>query len=121
MTTGQLLLTLQQACYRSPLVDRVDVQAIDADTLSVRIYLTCVGTFVGVFYNLATAKTAFALVEDEKRIYGVDNAKMRWHQHPFSDPVQHIPCGPVQFEDFLAEVETHYCKSSVEQEFPSRT
>jgi len=114
VTTHQLLLALQQVCYHSPVVDRVEARVIDADTLSVRVYLTIKAAFLDVFYNLATAKTAFALVEGEKRIYGVDNAKLRWHVHPFDDPAQHMPCSPVQFEDFLAVVEAHYHKSSAQ-------
>jgi hypothetical protein len=114
VTTDQLLLALQQACYHSPVVDRVEARVIDADTLRVRVYLTIEAAFLDAFYNLATAKTSFALVEDEKRTYGVDNAKMRWHVHPFDDPAQHIPCSPVQFEEFLAVVEAHYHKASAQ-------
>ncbi len=108
MITGHLLLALQQACHRSLMVAYVDVQTIDADTLSLLIQLTRPDTFISVFYNLATDKTAFALVESDRRVYGVDNAKMGWHRHPFSDPAQHIRCIPIQFEEFLAEVEAHY-------------
>jgi len=75
VTAGQLLMALQQACYRSPLVDRVETQDIDADTLSARVYLTRAETFINVFYNITTDKTAFALVESGQRVYGVDNAR----------------------------------------------
>jgi len=48
------------------------------------------------------------LVEGDRRIYGVDNAKVGWHRHPLDDPDQHVPCAPVRFEEFLADVETHF-------------
>lgn len=106
VTTDQLLSELQQACYRSALVDRVETRVIDADTLSVRIYLTRTETFISVFCNVGTDKTAFALVESGQRIYGVDNAKIGWHEHPWRDPARHEPCHAVQFGEFLVRAVT---------------
>jgi hypothetical protein len=108
MTTRQLLDELQQACHRSPLVSHIEEHVVDADILSVRVHLTVVHTFINVFYNVTTDKVAFALVEGGYRLCGVDNAKMGWHRHPFHDPDQHVPCAPVRFEEFLADVETHF-------------
>jgi hypothetical protein len=108
MTTRQLLYKLQQACNRSPLVSRIEERMVDVDILSVRVHLTVTNTFINVFYNLTTNKAAFALVEGRDRLYGVDNAKVGWHRHPFDDPDQHAPCAPIHFEEFLADVETHF-------------
>jgi hypothetical protein len=108
VTADQLLMALRQAGYRSDLVDRVETLAIDADTLSVRVYLTRAETFINVFYNITTDKTAFALVESGQRVYGVDNARKGWHEHPFGDPARHVACVPMQFEGFLTQVEAHY-------------
>ena len=108
LTTGHLLLALQQVCQTSTLVDNIQVRAIDTDTLSVRVYLNTAGGFVNVFYNITTYKTAFALVESNQRIYRADNAKMGWHVHPFHDPSLHLPCAPVGFGEFLGEVEKYY-------------
>jgi len=112
VTTGQLLYELQQVCYHSPLVDYVEEQMIDVDILKVRVHLTVARTFISVFYNLTTDKTAFALVKENRRIYGTDNAKMGWHKHPFDDPNQHVPCAPVRFETFLTRVENHFHSKS---------
>jgi predicted ferric reductase len=59
MTIGQLLVMPHQACHRSYLVDYVIVQAIDADTLNVRIHLTRAGAFafIKAFYNVTTELT----------------------------------------------------------------
>ena len=108
VTTRQLLYKLQQACNRSPVVSRVEERVVDADILSVRAHLTVPHAFINVFYNVMTHKVAFALVEGDRRIYGVDNAKVGWHRHPLDDPDQHVPCAPVRFEEFLADVETHF-------------
>jgi len=108
VTTGQLLYKLQQACNRSPVVSHVEERVVDADILSVRVHLTVAHTFINVFYNVTTDKVAFALVEGRYRLYGVDNAKVGWHRHPFHDPDQHLPCAHVGFEEFLSDVETHF-------------
>jgi hypothetical protein len=107
VTTGQLLYELRQACDRSSLVSHVEERVIDADVLSVRVHLTTGGMFISIFYNVTSGKTAFALLEGDRRIYGVDNARMGWHKHPFNDPRQHISCAAVRFEGFWADVEVH--------------
>jgi len=105
MTTIELLQRLVVACQGYDWVESYIVQAMDEDILSVRVFLSD-GSFISVFYNIATAKVAFALIK-EKRIYGKDNAKMGWHAHPFDDPEGHYPCGPADFESFLKEVERY--------------
>jgi len=107
VTTDQMLLPLQQACCHSALAGSVETLVIDADTLSVVVYLTRAETFINVFYNVTTDETAFALVESGHRVYGVDDARKGWREHPFDNPAGHITCAPVQFESFLEQVEAH--------------
>jgi hypothetical protein len=107
VTTGQLLYELREACSHSPLVSHIEERLMDADVLSVRVHWTIAHTFISVFYNITTEKTSFALVQEGRRLYGVDNAKMDWHRHPFDDPSQHVPCALIRFADFLTEVEAH--------------
>ena len=108
LTTSQLLHELRRACDHSALVSHIEERIVDADILSVRVYLTVANTFISAFYNVTTEKIAFALVGGNQRLYGVDNAKMGWHRHPFDDPTQHVPCAPVSFEEFLADVEAYF-------------
>jgi len=110
MTTIELLQRLVVACQRCDLVESYAIQEMDEDILSTRVSLSD-GSFISVFYNVATAKVAFALIK-EKRLYGKDNAKMGWHVHPFDDPEGHYPCEPVDFEGFLKEVERHFSDRS---------
>ena len=113
ITTVHLLNELRRVSHHSALVHYIEERILDIDILHVRVYLTMPETFVNVFYNLETDKTAFALVQTGRRIYGVDNAKTGWHRHPFSDPDQHIVCSPVTFTEFLRTVEKYF---SVNQE-----
>jgi len=106
MTTIELLQKLASACQSCDLVESYAVQEMDEDILSVRVFLSD-GSFVSAFYNLATAKVAFALVKG-KRLYGKDNAKMGRHVHPFDDPEGHYPCEPVDFGSFLKEIEQYF-------------
>lgn len=105
LTPHELLDRIVDACADSAMVTAYAVRTLDLDVLSLQVYLLD-GSFIEVFYNTITGKTAFALIVDAQRIYGKDNAKMGWHAHPIDDPTAHHRCKPVSFETFLAEVET---------------
>lgn len=108
LTTTQLLYEVHRASQQSRLVHYVEERVLDIDVLHVRVHLTVEDTFVNAFFNTTTNKTAFALIQTGKRIYGADNAKMGWHYHPFTNPEQHINCPPMTFAEFLKEVEAHF-------------
>ena len=43
-----------------------------------------------VYYNDLTETIAFALIKNEKRIWGIDKDNIRgWHIHPLNNPEQH--------------------------------
>ena len=107
LTTSHLLSELRHACRHSSLVESIEDLIVDIDVLHVKVHLTTPGTFINVFYNLDTDKTAFALIQTNLRIYGVDNAKIGWHEHPFANPHQHIACSPITFTAFLQAVQKH--------------
>lgn len=108
LTTNQLLYEVHRVSHRSALVRYVEERVLDIDVLHVRVHLILADTFINAFFNIATNKTAFALIQAGKRIYGADNAKTGWHYHPFIDPEQHIGCPPMTFTEFLREVEAHF-------------
>jgi hypothetical protein len=112
ITAAQLLIELRQACHDSSVVNYVEERIIDIEVLHIRVHLEQPETFINVFYNLATDKTAFALIQTGRRVYGVDNAKGGWHRHPFDDPDSHVPCVPESFSGFLQAVETHFAKQN---------
>ncbi|MFZ1754554.1 MAG: hypothetical protein WBO46_18475 [Caldilineaceae bacterium] len=108
VTTAQLLYEVYRASQDATLVHYVEERVLDIDVLHVRVHLVLTDTFINAFFNLATDKTAFALIQAGKRIYGADNAKTGWHLHPFTAPEQHINCPPMTFAEFLKEVEAHF-------------
>lgn len=110
ITTSQLLYEVRHACHHSALVHHIEERILDIDVLHIRVHLTMTATFINVFFNLATDKAAFAVIQAGRRIYGVDNAKMGWHYHPFTDPDQHIVCAPVTFAEFLREVGMYFAE-----------
>jgi hypothetical protein len=104
----QRLVELQQACYTSPIVSYFEEVLVDIDILKVRVYLAQGEMFIDVFYNCVTDKTSFALIKAGQRVYGVDNAKMGWHRHPFDAAEQHKACLPATFAEFLVDVEDYF-------------
>lgn len=66
-----------------PLVRRLTVTSVN-----LRVGLT-VGGFIDAFYNEQTGTTAFALIREDRRVFGADNTG-GWHMHPFKDPRLHV-------------------------------
>ncbi len=106
MTTDDLLRHLVNACQASSIVKSYAVEEIDDDIMSIRVFLND-NSFVSVFNNLATGKVAFAWIQEGRRLYGKDNAKMGWHAHPFENPSEHRHCEPIDFMTFLREIEDY--------------
>jgi hypothetical protein len=104
LTPHNLLDHIVAVCAQSSIVAAYTIRILDLDILSLRVYLVD-DSFIEVFYNVVTGKIAFALILEERRIYGKDNAKMGWHVHPPDNPKAHLSCEPVSFETFLAEAE----------------
>ena len=103
LTPEDHLEQIVAACARSTAVDAYTLRTLDSDLLSLRFHLTH-ESFIEVLYNTATDRTAFALIQQDERVYGKDNAKIGWHVHPPDDRNAHRPCSPASFEEFLAEV-----------------
>ena len=106
LTTDQLLREIQILCAQHAFVKHIEQRLIDVDILDVRLQISP-NSFISVFYNLKTDKTAFALIQNGQRSYGIDNAKMGWHEHPFGAPERHEPCEPTALGEFLTQVARH--------------
>lgn len=104
LTPRDLLERIVSTCAQSPIVAAYAVRTLDPDILSLRVHLVD-ESFIEIFHNAMTEKTAFALIVEDRRVYGKDNAKIGWHVHPPGNPEAHHACSPVSFETFLAEVE----------------
>ncbi len=73
-------------------------------SINLRVNVTT-GGFIDAFYNEQTGTTAFALIRQDRRVFGADNTG-GWHIHPFVNPDRHdsLP-GAISFAEFVSEVE----------------
>ena len=86
MDINQFLLSLLSALSTLEFVEKVDLQT-EVFILKGRAILKK-NRFLQVYFNELTGTTAFALIEREKRIWGIDFDKMRgWHLHPLENIV----------------------------------
>ncbi|MCQ3937782.1 MAG: hypothetical protein DPW18_12140 [Chloroflexi bacterium] len=86
-------------------VMRIRILSETKSQVQMRIFLAN-RTFLDVYYNAKTSKTAFAQIKDDQRIFGADNAHEFWHWHPYEDPQRHVRANDaVTFDEFLKRVE----------------
>lgn len=82
-------------------VDRTDI------SLSMRLHIRS-GLFVQLFYGERSDSLYFALLENGRRIFGIDREQNQWHMHPFENPDSHLPLSyslePKALLTFLARV-----------------
>lgn len=65
--------------------------------------------FIEVYYNYENGKTSFALIKNDKRIFGADNLGF-WHIHPFNNPEKHVKSTEIKIEDFVNEIKNKLFK-----------
>ncbi|MBI3813777.1 MAG: hypothetical protein HY279_04830 [Nitrospinae bacterium] len=63
--------------------------------------------FIAARYNARNGRMDFALIQDDKRIFGYDNLK-EWHYHPYKNPSVHIPCDKPSTDKILFEIKKIY-------------
>lgn len=106
MTVDEFESAIRTAALASEICHIPTVRRSSASAINLRIRLTN-GDFIDVFYNEVSDTTAYALISENRRIYGADNTG-GWHFHPFGTPQAHIPLAkPLPFTEFLDEVERH--------------
>ena len=94
-------------CSASPAVRNIAIVKMGLTWLNARAYLID-DSFVEIFYNQKTGKTAFAQIREERRIFGADN-KEGWHWHPRENPTSHKPSdSDITFEEFMSRVEEYF-------------
>ncbi|MBI4745064.1 MAG: hypothetical protein HY786_00600 [Deltaproteobacteria bacterium] len=99
MTAFEFSKDIIETCSRYDFIKGIDILLLDEPALKVRAVLN-ESIFIDVFYNAETCKYSFALIRDNKRIFGADNLR-GWHIHPFENPDEHIDSDPVSLENFL--------------------
>ncbi len=107
MTIEEFERAVFQAADQSPLCDVPLIRNLTPTFEAIRVPLTF-GGFIDAFFNQETGTTAFALIRDDKRIFGADNTG-GWHLHPFENPEEHRAlANAMTFADFVQAVEERF-------------
>lgn len=104
MDITQFLLSLLHSFSMLDFVEKVDMHT-EVFILKGRAILTK-GRFLQIYFNEQTGTTAFALIQEGKRIWGIDFDNMRgWHLHPIGNPEGHCKMASVTIEDIIKTLE----------------
>ena len=61
--------------------------------------------FLNFYFNEETGTLAFALIGQEKRLWGIDRDNLRgWHLHPSDNPDLHISIEPMTISEIIARL-----------------
>ncbi len=89
---------------RYDFIKAVEILLLDEPVVKIKAYVN-EDTYINVFYNSETAKYSFALIRNNKRIFGADNTR-KWHIHSFENPDLHKEIPPMSLEGFLEVLKT---------------
>lgn len=105
----ELRAEAQEALTRIWFIQRVEEIEHTDFSVSLRLHIRP-ALFVQAFLGEYSSSLYFALIEHERRIFGIDRESGQWHMHPFESPDQHVPLAeplePKPLLTFLARVET---------------
>ena len=106
MDISQFLLSLLHSLSTLEFVEKVDLQT-EVFIVRGRVILKK-NRFLQVYFNELTGTIAFALIEREERIWGIDFDNLRgWYLHPLGNSEGHRNITPQNIEEIvkaLAEV-----------------
>ncbi|MDL1971174.1 MAG: hypothetical protein LWW94_09475 [Candidatus Desulfofervidaceae bacterium] len=88
-----------ELCSQYNFVKSIELLLLDEPVVKIKAIVDNT-TFIHIFYNAETQKYSFALIRNNKRIFGADNTK-QWHIHPLADPTSHQKSAPLDLKDFL--------------------
>ena len=107
-TTADLWTEAQEALERVWFVQSVEETERTDFTLSLRLWVRS-DLFVQAFLGELSNTLYFALIQNRRRIFGIDREAGEWHIHPFASPHRHEPLPeglePKPLLKFLARVE----------------
>lgn len=89
MLSSQALLDeAQEALNKVWFIQSLEVIERTDATVSLRLYIRR-DLFVQAFFGELTSSLYFALIEGNRRIYGIDQESGEWHVHPYPAPHKH--------------------------------
>ena len=96
---SELLAALAKADF----VERVAIE-VEGFVVSGRAHLPK-EMFLEVNFNEVTQATAFALIKEKARVWGVDKDNIRsWHRHPVNKPDSHVEIQPISVPEIVEEL-----------------
>ena len=100
MDIGQFQLSLLHELSSLEFVQSIDIRT-EALILRGRVALEK-DRLLKVYFNGYTGTTAFAVVEGNRRVWGVDFDRARgWHMHPVGDPKSHLKTEPKSTKEII--------------------
>jgi len=100
MDINQFLLSLLHALSDLDFVEKVNLQT-EVFILKGRVILKK-KRMLQVYFNEITSTIAFALIEEDKRIWGIDFDNIRgWHLHPLKNPEAHQTINHMTIEEII--------------------
>ena len=100
MDVSRFFLSLLGSLSKLDFVEKVDVQT-EVFILKGRAILKK-NRFLQIYFNELTGTTAVALIEKDKRIWGIDYDNMRgWHLHPLENPETHYSIDKKTIEEII--------------------
>src|SRR3989304_7999401 len=89
MDITSFMSELLQCLSHLDFVDKVDL-SLEIITIKGRALLNRNSYFLEIYYNEQTGTIAFALIKNDKRIWGIDFDNTRgWHEHTLENPLDH--------------------------------
>ena len=100
MDINQFLLSLLEGLATLDFVEGVEIHT-EVFILKGRAILRK-NRFIQIYFNELTGTKAFALIENGKRIWGIDFDNMRgWHCHPLESPETHQNLSMITIEEII--------------------
>jgi hypothetical protein len=100
---SQFLILLLENLSRLDFAEKVDIQT-EVFIVRGRAILQK-SRFLQIFYNEQTGTTAFALIEKDRRLWGIDYDNLRgWHLHPVKNPETHLEITPKTIEEVIDDI-----------------
>jgi hypothetical protein len=104
ITLDEFEKQVTQASLESAIVASIAVNGVGVTWLRLRVHLLD-GSFIEAYCNETAGRIAYALIQEQQRIFGADNTG-GWHWHPFEAPESHVPStAAISFAVFLDQIE----------------
>ena len=103
MDVNQFLQQLLEELSQLPFVKNLDLNT-EVFVIKGRVFLEN-NFFLQVYFNARTETTAFALIKEEKRAWGIDFDSIRgWHLHPVENPDDHVIIEPKTIKEIIVHL-----------------